>query len=49
MQYKKKKARGFFDEEYRMEKLTLCNDPLIKLNEKIDWEQFRANTGEKPC
>jgi len=41
MNYKKKKARGFFDEEYRMEKLTLCNDPLINLNEKIDWEQFR--------
>ena len=41
MKYKKKKARGFFDEEYRLEKLTRSNDPLIKLNAKIEWEKFR--------
>src|SRR4030043_336948 len=41
MQYKKKKTCGFFDEEYRLEKLTRSNDPLVKLKERIKWELFR--------
>ena len=41
MQYKQKRSRGFFDEDYRLKKLTRCNDPLIKLNQRIKWEIFR--------
>ena len=36
-----KNVRGFFDEQFRLEKLTSQNDPLVKLVEGIDWEQFR--------
>ncbi len=31
----------FFDELFRLEKLTLQNDPLVKLLQEINWEQFR--------
>lgn len=41
MRYKKKKSSGFFDEDFRLEKLTRCNDPLLKLNQRIKWEIFR--------
>lgn len=34
--------RGFFDEEYRMERLTTLNDPLVKMNRVIDWDGFRT-------
>ena len=36
-----KNERGFFDEHYRLEKLTTQNDPLVKLLSLINWEQFR--------
>lgn len=38
---KNKNAVGFFDEQFRLEKLTSQNDPLVKLLGGIDWEQFR--------
>lgn len=38
---KNKNARGFFDEQFRLEKLTQQKDPLVKLLEEINWEQFR--------
>ncbi len=38
---KNKNERGFFDEQFRLEKLTQQNDPLVKLLQEIDWEQFR--------
>ena len=38
---KNKNERGFFDEQFRLEKLTQQNDPLVKLLEEIHWEQFR--------
>jgi IS5 family transposase len=38
---KNKNAAGFFDEQFRLEKLTGQNDPLVKLHAWIDWEQFR--------
>ena len=38
---KNKNERGFFDEQFRLEKLTLQNDPLVKLLQEINWEQFR--------
>jgi len=41
MKYKTKQARGFFDEEFRLEKLTRTHDPLVKLAERINWEFFR--------
>ena len=37
---KNKKAKGFFDEEFRRE-LIDKKDPLRILNEKVNWEQFR--------
>ena len=36
-----KNDRGFFDEQFRLEKLTDQRDPLVKLQQQIDWEQFR--------
>jgi IS5 family transposase len=37
---KKKRDRGLFDEELKLNKLTKQGDPLLKLN-KINWEVFR--------
>ena len=37
---KTKKARGFFDEEFRHEKIA-TKDPLTILTTKVNWEQFR--------
>ena len=51
---------GFFDLEYRLEKIDKNGDPLRKLNIAIDWESFRpelealrlkerkSNAGRKP-
>ena len=39
---KNNNARGFFDEQFRLEKLTGQGDPLVKLNQEINWEQFRG-------
>jgi IS5 family transposase len=36
-----KNERGFFDEQFRLEKLTEQNDPLVRLLQQINWEQFR--------
>jgi len=41
MKYKTSRAKGLFDEEFRLEKLTRNQDPLVKLNERINWEVFR--------
>ena len=38
---KNKNERGFFDEQFRLEKLTVQKDPLVKLLQEIKWEQFR--------
>lgn len=38
---KKYKQRGLFDEELRLEKLEKQGDPLIPINNLIDWEIFR--------
>jgi IS5 family transposase len=37
-----KNQRGIFEERERLEKLTKQNDPLVKLNCLINWEQFRS-------
>lgn len=37
---KSKKKKGFFDEEFRREKIE-SKDPLKKLNSRVNWEQFR--------
>lgn len=42
---------GLFDLEERREKLTQMGDPLIGLNERVDWEAFRPDLNrihEKP-
>ena len=33
--------KGLFDIEFRMEDLTRNGDPLVRLNECLDWEVFR--------
>lgn len=38
---KTKKSRNFFDEYYRLEKLSKKQDPLERLNKYINWELFR--------
>lgn len=38
---KNNNERGFFDEQFRLEKLSKQNDPLVKLLQEINWEQFR--------
>ena len=40
---KHKKQPGFFDIAERTAKLAQMGDPLIGLNEQIDWEAFRAD------
>lgn len=37
---KSSKNKGFFDEEFRREKIEI-KDPLKKLNLRVNWEQFR--------
>ena len=32
---------GFFDIEYRLEQLSKCGDPLVKLKEIGPWTYFR--------
>ena len=41
MKKKKNKQRGLFDEAFRREKLEHQGDPLIRLNNMIQWEIFR--------
>jgi IS5 family transposase len=36
------KQKGFFDEEECLKKLSSLGDPMEKLNEFINWEQFRG-------
>lgn len=43
---KNKNARGFFDEQFRLDQLTNQNDPLVKLETQINWEQFRKILSE---
>jgi len=38
---KPKKTRGFFDEQFRQEKIA-TKDPLTILNTRVHWEQFRS-------
>ena len=33
--------KGLFDIEFRLEDLTRNGDPLVRLNECVDWEVFR--------
>lgn len=41
MKYKSPHSKKLFDEEFRLEKLSWQNDPLVKLKERIDFELFR--------
>ena len=41
MKHKSSQPRSFFDEEFRLEKLTAQKDTLVKLKERIDFELFR--------
>lgn len=40
--FKARREKGFFDEELRLSKLSKQNDPLLKLDQFIDWEYFRT-------
>ena len=33
---------GFFDIHFRLKQLDKFGDPLVKLNEVVPWESFRA-------
>src|ERR1700677_4507656 len=39
--FKRSKAIGFFDEDFRLEKLSKLGDPLERLSKGIDFELFR--------
>lgn len=39
--FKRSKAIGFFDEDFRLDKLTKLGDPLERLNKGVDFEDFR--------
>jgi len=41
MKTKQKNQPGLFDEELRLQKLSAKGDPLEKLNQRINWEEFR--------
>jgi len=45
--FKRNKAVGFFDEDFRLEKLSMLGDPLVRLSKGIDFELFRAILMEK--
>lgn len=45
--FKRSKAIGFFDEDFRLEKLSKLGDPLYKLSKGINFELFRAILIEK--
>ena len=45
--FKRNKAIGFFDEDFRLEKLTKLGDPLVRLSIGIDFELFRSLLIEK--
>lgn len=38
--------KGFFDIDFRLEELSNCGDPLVKLNVLVPWEEFRAELGQ---
>jgi transposase, IS5 family len=40
--FKQRREKGLFDEELRLSKLSKQNDPLLKLDQFIDWEFFRT-------
>lgn len=40
--FKRQKALGLFDIDFRLEKLSKLNDPLEKLGKHIDFEMFRS-------
>lgn len=42
---KRKSQPGFFDIAERTAKLTQMGDPLVGLNERINWEAFRPDLG----
>jgi len=35
------KQKGFFDEDFRLEKISRQGDPLLRLKDLINWEMFR--------
>jgi IS5 family transposase len=45
--FKRSKAIGFFDEDFRLTKLTQLGDPLARLSKGIDFELFRPLLLEK--
>src|SRR5277367_6195686 len=45
--FKRSKAIGFFDEDFRLEKLTKLGDPLERLDRGVDFELFRVLLEEK--
>jgi len=45
--FKRSKAIGFFDEDFRLDKLTRLGDPLHRLANGIDFEIFRNRITEK--
>lgn len=45
--FKRSKAVGFFDEDFRLHKLTQLGDPLMRLSQGIDFEIFRPALTEK--
>lgn len=45
--FKRSKAIGFFDEDFRLEKLTKLGDPLERLRQGVDFELFRPLLLEK--
>lgn len=45
--FKKHRDYGFFDQDIRLSKLSKLGDPLVKLNEHIDFELFRSILEEK--
>jgi len=42
----KNKPRGLFDEQFRLDKISKQNDPLVKLRQHIDFEIFRKPLDE---
>jgi IS5 family transposase len=46
MQHKSSKTNQLFAEEFRLDKINKQSDPLLKLNQRITWEEFRSMLNE---
>lgn len=38
---------GFFDEEFKLERISTLGDPLERLNQVVNWEIFLGDSAQR--